>query len=210
MAPCEVEGRVFRISAGLEDVDDLIDDLKRGFAALRAVLGEPRGSRAGTQAHVSLGCRTSWSFRRRSNRLERSVDGRSSATCDWRNMKGSDDSSTRSTVLRRCVDIGYDRIARRSRPSARWNRHVPADAGQRARNVGVGSDRHPRVFPDQVQHPFSRPCSRTARVELALQFARRVARRASRTLKISPSSRYSATLSSGAFGCVTMTCGANS
>ncbi len=36
VAPCEAEGRLFRISAGLEDVDDLIDDLKRGFAALRA------------------------------------------------------------------------------------------------------------------------------------------------------------------------------
>jgi len=30
------QGRLFRISAGLEDVDDLIDDLKRGFTALRA------------------------------------------------------------------------------------------------------------------------------------------------------------------------------
>ncbi len=28
-------GRLFRISAGLEDVDDLIADLQRGFAALR-------------------------------------------------------------------------------------------------------------------------------------------------------------------------------
>ncbi|MDQ3446041.1 MAG: PLP-dependent transferase, partial [Pseudomonadota bacterium] len=36
VAPCEFEGRLFRISAGLEDADDLIDDLKRGFAALRA------------------------------------------------------------------------------------------------------------------------------------------------------------------------------
>ena len=36
VAPCEAEGRLFRISAGLEDVDDLIEDLKRGFAALRA------------------------------------------------------------------------------------------------------------------------------------------------------------------------------
>ena len=36
VAPCAVEGRLFRISAGLEDVDDLIEDLKRGFAALRA------------------------------------------------------------------------------------------------------------------------------------------------------------------------------
>ena len=35
VAPCEYEGRLFRISAGLEDADDLIDDLKRGFAALR-------------------------------------------------------------------------------------------------------------------------------------------------------------------------------
>ena len=36
VAPCEYEGRLFRISAGLEDADDLIDDLKRGFVALRA------------------------------------------------------------------------------------------------------------------------------------------------------------------------------
>ncbi|HZA95858.1 MAG TPA: PLP-dependent transferase, partial [Burkholderiaceae bacterium] len=36
VAPFEAEGRLFRISAGLEDPDDLIDDLKRGFAALRA------------------------------------------------------------------------------------------------------------------------------------------------------------------------------
>jgi cystathionine beta-lyase len=36
VAPSEYEGRLFRISAGLEDADDLIDDLKRGFAALRA------------------------------------------------------------------------------------------------------------------------------------------------------------------------------
>jgi cystathionine beta-lyase len=36
VAPFEAEGRLFRISAGLEDADDLIDDLKRGFAALRA------------------------------------------------------------------------------------------------------------------------------------------------------------------------------
>jgi cysteine-S-conjugate beta-lyase len=36
VAPCDYEGRLFRISAGLEDADDLIDDLKRGFAALRA------------------------------------------------------------------------------------------------------------------------------------------------------------------------------
>lgn len=35
VAPCPYVGRIFRISAGLEDVDDLIDDLKRGFAALR-------------------------------------------------------------------------------------------------------------------------------------------------------------------------------
>ena len=36
VAPCDYHGRLFRISAGLEDADDLIDDLKRGFAALRA------------------------------------------------------------------------------------------------------------------------------------------------------------------------------
>ena len=36
VAPCDYEGRLLRISAGLEDADDLIDDLKRGFAALRA------------------------------------------------------------------------------------------------------------------------------------------------------------------------------
>ncbi len=30
------QGRLFRISAGLEDADDLIEDLQRGFAALRA------------------------------------------------------------------------------------------------------------------------------------------------------------------------------
>ena len=36
VAPCEYEGRLFRISAGLEDADDLLDDLKRGFVALRA------------------------------------------------------------------------------------------------------------------------------------------------------------------------------
>ena len=33
---CAWEGRIFRISAGLEDADDLIEDLERGFAALRA------------------------------------------------------------------------------------------------------------------------------------------------------------------------------
>jgi cystathionine beta-lyase len=31
------EGRLFRISAGLEDADDLVADLERSFAALRAV-----------------------------------------------------------------------------------------------------------------------------------------------------------------------------
>ena len=36
VAPSPYQGRLFRISAGLEDADDLIDDLKRGFAALRA------------------------------------------------------------------------------------------------------------------------------------------------------------------------------
>jgi len=36
VAPCSVEGRLFRISAGLEDADDLVIDLERGFAALRA------------------------------------------------------------------------------------------------------------------------------------------------------------------------------
>ena len=36
VAPCPYDGRLFRISAGLEDADDLIDDLKRGFVALRA------------------------------------------------------------------------------------------------------------------------------------------------------------------------------
>jgi cystathionine beta-lyase len=34
---CPFDGRLFRISAGLEDADDLIEDLERGFAALRAV-----------------------------------------------------------------------------------------------------------------------------------------------------------------------------
>jgi len=34
--PFAAEGRLFRISAGLEDANDLIDDLERGFAALRA------------------------------------------------------------------------------------------------------------------------------------------------------------------------------
>ena len=37
VAPCQYAGRLFRISAGLEDPDDLIEDLARGFAALRAV-----------------------------------------------------------------------------------------------------------------------------------------------------------------------------
>jgi cystathionine beta-lyase len=36
VARCPYEGRILRISAGLEDADDLIDDLARGFAALRA------------------------------------------------------------------------------------------------------------------------------------------------------------------------------
>jgi cystathionine beta-lyase len=36
VAPCPYAGRIFRISAGLEDADDLIEDLERGFAALRA------------------------------------------------------------------------------------------------------------------------------------------------------------------------------
>ncbi|HYM47053.1 MAG TPA: cystathionine beta-lyase, partial [Burkholderiaceae bacterium] len=36
VAPCPYDGRLFRISAGLEDANDLIDDLKRGFASLRA------------------------------------------------------------------------------------------------------------------------------------------------------------------------------
>jgi cystathionine beta-lyase len=31
------EGRLFRISVGLEDTDDLVADLERSFAALRAV-----------------------------------------------------------------------------------------------------------------------------------------------------------------------------
>lgn len=35
VAPSPYEGRLFRISAGLEDADDLIDDLQRGFRALR-------------------------------------------------------------------------------------------------------------------------------------------------------------------------------
>lgn len=37
VAPCPYEGRLFRISAGLEDAADLIEDLERGFGALRAV-----------------------------------------------------------------------------------------------------------------------------------------------------------------------------
>jgi cystathionine beta-lyase len=36
VTPFAWEGRIFRISAGLEDADDLIEDLERGFAALRA------------------------------------------------------------------------------------------------------------------------------------------------------------------------------
>ncbi|MEP6608893.1 MAG: cystathionine beta-lyase [Burkholderiaceae bacterium] len=36
VAACPYQGRLFRISAGLEDPDDLIEDLKRGFSALRA------------------------------------------------------------------------------------------------------------------------------------------------------------------------------
>jgi len=36
VAPCPHTGRLLRISAGLEDPDDLIEDLDRGFAALRA------------------------------------------------------------------------------------------------------------------------------------------------------------------------------
>ncbi|MGE5162164.1 MAG: cystathionine beta-lyase [Betaproteobacteria bacterium] len=34
---CAFEGRLFRISAGLEDADDLVADLERSFAALRAL-----------------------------------------------------------------------------------------------------------------------------------------------------------------------------
>jgi len=37
LAPCPWASRLLRISAGLEDPDDLIEDLERGFAALRAV-----------------------------------------------------------------------------------------------------------------------------------------------------------------------------
>jgi cystathionine beta-lyase len=37
VAKCPYDGRLFRISAGLEDADDLVEDLERGFAALRAV-----------------------------------------------------------------------------------------------------------------------------------------------------------------------------
>jgi cystathionine beta-lyase len=37
VAPCPYEGRILRISAGLEDAADLIGDLARGFGALRAV-----------------------------------------------------------------------------------------------------------------------------------------------------------------------------
>ncbi len=36
LAKCPYDGRLFRISAGLEDADDLLEDLDRGFAALRA------------------------------------------------------------------------------------------------------------------------------------------------------------------------------
>jgi cysteine-S-conjugate beta-lyase len=36
VAPSPYDGRLFRISAGLENPDDLIEDLQRGFAALRA------------------------------------------------------------------------------------------------------------------------------------------------------------------------------
>ena len=36
VAPTPYVGRLFRISAGLENPDDLIEDLKRGFAALRS------------------------------------------------------------------------------------------------------------------------------------------------------------------------------
>jgi len=35
VAPCAYAGRLLRISAGLENVDDLIEDLKQGFAVLR-------------------------------------------------------------------------------------------------------------------------------------------------------------------------------
>lgn len=38
VAPYPYEGRLFRISAGLEDADDLIEDLQRGFVALRATV----------------------------------------------------------------------------------------------------------------------------------------------------------------------------
>ena len=37
VAVCPYEGRLFRISAGLEDADDLVADLERAFSALRAV-----------------------------------------------------------------------------------------------------------------------------------------------------------------------------
>jgi len=37
VVPCPWNGRLFRISAGLEDAADQLDDLARGFAALRAV-----------------------------------------------------------------------------------------------------------------------------------------------------------------------------
>ena len=37
VAKCPYDGRLFRISAGLEDADDLLEDLERGFMALRAV-----------------------------------------------------------------------------------------------------------------------------------------------------------------------------
>jgi cysteine-S-conjugate beta-lyase len=37
VVPCPYEGRLFRIAAGLEAADDLVADLERSFAALRAV-----------------------------------------------------------------------------------------------------------------------------------------------------------------------------
>ncbi len=154
-------GRMLRFAAGLEAADDLIADLEQAFAALqlrglsressRIRAQRPQVAQALDRAHaVPAG-----------HLAVDELHGRGRKTL----LQLGDVRRTEHERLRRqqqaigachgVLERVDARIAGGATLAAGSVRDRPADARQRARDVGVGGDRHPRVLPDQVQHALA-------------------------------------------------------
>jgi hypothetical protein len=67
---------------------------------------------------------------------------------------------------------GHDRVACSPIVAAGGiGQRRPADLGQHAGKIGIGGDRHPRVPPDQIEHPGWRPDARPVQRQLDFQRA---------------------------------------